>query len=250
MHQFANPLMMYPSVNITYWIFLLLKIPQFFTSNYWFSVLADCILISSCIGIILYPKKYVLAIVFTLSYWLNYMGYCMVFVYQPSVYAPLILCIPSMFKTDFKFSLTFWAIRFWACFLYFEAGFLKIYRGGVFYAEHMVNSIKISIPLYFVQEPEAGFRLSIKEFFLANPTLAQTLFIIATLLELTFIIGFFTRKFDWYLLILFLSFHIFNEQLMNMTFMNHLILYSCCFIPWDKIDLSRFGMVLIKQDKN
>jgi len=234
-HQSANPILVYPTINITYWLFLLFKIPQFFTSNFYVGLFADLLLLFSCISIIIWPKKYYLALMFTLGYWLNYMCYCLVNAYQPSVYAPLIMSIPAIFKDATKFSLTFWAIRFWACFLYFEAGFLKILRGGIFNLDQMTNSIKLTISPYLVQNPSTGLNLDFKYFLITNPNIAQLLFISATILELCFLIGFFTRKYDLLLLILFLSFHIANQYILNIPFLQHQVLFACCFIPWQKL---------------
>jgi uncharacterized membrane protein YphA (DoxX/SURF4 family) len=211
-------------------------IPQFFTSNFIAALFADILLFTSCVALIIWPKKYYLAIVFTISYWLNYMGYCLVNAYQPSVFAPLLLCLPAMFKDELKFSLTFWAVRFWACFLYFEAGFLKILRGGIFNPEQMVNSIKLSVPAYLSQNASTGFRSEFRYFLMQSPTISQCLFVVATLLELCFLIGFFTKKYDLFLLFLFLAFHITNQYILNMPFLNHQVLFVCCFIPWHKLN--------------
>jgi len=243
--QFAKPLMMYPSINVTYWLFLLLKIPQFIVSNLWAAIASDLILVGSCIALIVYPKKYFLAILFTIFNWLNYMEFCLVNVYQPSVIGPLIMSFPALFKSDFKFSLTFWAIRYWACFLYFEAGILKFIKGSIFHHQHMVNSVKTSMPLYFVQTQENTLRLSFKYFLIDNPGFAHLVFIAAAVLELCFLIGFFTRKFDWLLLGLFLVFHVANEFVMNMTFLNHQVLLICCFMPWEKLSTMKFGSTQI-----
>lgn len=236
-HQFQEPVLSYPTINITYWIFLFFQIPQMLTSNFWVALLSDIILFSSCISLIIWPKRYFIAIIFTLGYWLNYMGYCLVNAYQPSVFAPLVLCLPAMFKQQKDFSFCFWAVRIWACFLYFEAGFLKVLRGGVFHLEQMVNSIKLTIPLYFVQNPNEGFNLWFKYFLFEHPMFAQLLYVAATILELTFLIGFFTKKYDWLLLALFLSFHTANQFILNMPFLNHQVLFACCFIPWQKLSI-------------
>lgn len=232
MHQFEAPVLSYPSINLTYWLFLLLQIPQFLTSNFFIALIADIILLSSCICLIIWPKKYFLAIIFTIGYWLNYMGYCLVNAYQPSVYAPLLVCLPAMFKQSLNFSLCFWAVRLWACFLYFEAGFLKVLRGGIFHLHQMVNSIKLTLSLYLAQVPVDSINLDIKYFLIAYPVFAQSLYIAATVLELTFLIGFFTRKFDWLLLSLFLLFHSTNQYILNMPFLSHQVLFVCCFINW------------------
>lgn len=148
MHQFASPLMVYPEINITYWLFLLLKVPQFLTSNIYTAFLCDIILVLSCIGLIIYPNKYTLAIVFTAFNWLNYMAFCMVNVYQPLLPTGMLLVsIPALFKTEFKFLMVFWAIRFWACFLYFEAGVLKFLR-SCFY--HWIFHQKIRLAATYI----------------------------------------------------------------------------------------------------
>lgn len=237
MHQFEAPILSYPSINITYWLFLLLKIPQFLTSNFFIALTADIILLGSCISLIIWPQKYYLAIIFTIGYWLNYMGYCLVNAYQASVYAPLLLCLPAMFKQGLNFSLCFWAVRLWACFLYFEAGFLKVLRGGIFHLDQMVNSIKLTLSLYLAQAPTESINLDLKYFLLSHPVFAQSLYIAATVLELTFLIGFFTRRYDWLLLSLFLLFHSTNQYILNMPFLSHQILFACCFINWKSLEV-------------
>lgn len=247
-HQFGNPLMMFPQLNITYWAFLLLKIPQFFTSNIYAAAFADLALLSSCVLLIVYPKKYIFAIVFTVFNWLNYMGWCMVNVYQPSLpIGMLLVSIPTMFKSDFKFSLSFWAVRFWACFLYFEAGLLKVTRGGALHLNHMSDLFKETMVHSLYQSQSHTLRDKIRYFIIEHEAFAQTLFVSATILEICFIIGFFTRKHDYLLLFLFLLFHFANYYLLGMVFLNSQIMLVCCFINWKNIELwanRKFGISL------
>lgn len=250
-HQFQKPLMMAPMLNVTYWAFLLLQIPQFFINSFWAGYVADIALFTLCVVIIFKPQNFHLIILYNILLWINFMSFCLVFSYQPHAIAMLLVGIPSMLKTDKNFSLVFWGIRLWACFLYFQVGFMKIIKGGVFFSNQMANATKSTILLNLHHSSGTeGIRQKVQYMLIEHVDIAQLLYVGASTMQICFIVGLFTRRYDLILLILFLLFHFTLFFMLNMElFMINQFFFVCCFLPWHKIS-DFFENTFNKRKKN
>jgi hypothetical protein len=224
------PLFNYPGLNFTYWLFILSGINTFLFNNTTLLILINGLLFGSCIGLIVNPKLTYLAIVFTISIWLYQFLYFEILSYQTYAKGLLFPCIPFMFSKQFKFKLSFETGRYYLCGLYGLAGLLKIINGAAFHANHLSDSIQASVADFMIQNPNS-FKTLVMQYFITHQNLGYLFFMMAIILESSFLIGFFTKKYDKVLLSFFLMFHFTNAYLMDIPFMNNFII-AAFLIPF------------------
>lgn len=221
--QQPHPLLYYPGVNLTYWGILLTHIDLFFFKYNALLFMINSLLFVSCLVLIFKPRIYQAAIVFTVSLCIYQLLYYRIISYQPFEIGYLFPCIPFMFKRDLKFRLSFEAGRYFLCGLYGLAAIFKLKNGGLLDLTHMSDSLKITVSDYLLQNP-TGIRSEIMLWLISHPLIGYFLYLTVIMLEGSFLIGFFTKKYDWILFVSFLCFHIGNAYLMDLTFTRQFIL--------------------------
>lgn len=181
----------------------------------------------------IYSEKRVYPILFSVFIWIYQFSYYSILAYQPFAIGLLFPCLIFIFKEQTKFEIAFIFGRYFLCGLYFFAGFLKVFNGGVFNLSQMINSFKITVNDFLYYNIDS-FRANLMSFFIVNEEVSYFIYILAVILELCFIVGFFTFKYDLLLLILFFTFHIVNYIILDLPFYNHFII-ACFFLPLDYI---------------
>lgn len=129
------------------------------------------------------------------------------------------LLFPLVFlgNSDKIFSLLFEGLRYFFIFLFASSGVWKLAQGGAFSPAEMSgillyqhNQLLTNSPGYW----QSGLFL----WLIQRPPLAYLLYLSATLLELFFIVGFFTKKIDRQLFLLFLLFLVMDYFIMRITY--------------------------------
>lgn len=139
------------------------------------------------------------------------------------------LTIPFWFKSDKSFELAWAAVRFYACFIFASAALWKIWRGSVFHHGHFANLIKAEHTSYLIQEPDT-FIARIMYFIIAHPWVGDVLFALVTIIQLSYLTGFFTRRFDGLLLVSLCALVIGFRIVFDIASWETLIL-GVCFLP-------------------
>ncbi|MBK0383044.1 hypothetical protein I5M32_08740 [Pedobacter sp. SD-b] len=225
LYQHTYPPYNYPVLNIPYWLFLLTGIKNLIFNHIFLKIVITCTLfLSSILSIIkkestLYPK------IFCFCIWIYQFSYYSIVAYQHFDIGILFPCLPFIFKDNMKFSISFNFGRYFFCGLYFLAGILKIFNGGVFNVYQMRDSILMTCLDFMYFNPNS-FKTEIMSFFIQNYILGYFLYLGACILEISFILGFFGKKYDLYLFILFLVFHFSNYLLLDIPFTNHCIILT------------------------
>ena len=117
-----------------------------------------------------------------------------------------------------------------ACLAYFFAGFFKLYHGAWLYVDSYANVLKNQHAAYDYFN-QGDLRWVLSQFIQAHPGIGLGLFVSAMLLQLSFILGLFTRRLDVILAMSILLFHVMDWLLMNlgvfmsMTVLMWLLLY-------------------------
>lgn len=222
--QQLTPLFYAPNVNFSFWLFLYTGISSVIFSNTYLIYLLNFLLFSSCTLLIIKPRWFICAIIFTVNIWLYQMLMYSILTYQSYAIGLLFPCIPFMFKNDLKFYFTFDAGRYFLCGLYFLGGFLKIKNGAIFQLSHLSDSISISVADFMLQNPDS-YKTFLMSFLINNRGLSWLLILIVVILEFSFIIGFITKKYDLWLICFFFLFHLGNALIMDISFFNHLIIF-------------------------
>lgn len=221
--QHSNPPIIYPVLNFTYWIFILIGAKDYIFEHDILKYLLDSILFISCILSILRVKSSLYPILFCISIWLYQFLYFSIVAYQPFAIGLLFPCLPFVFRNEIKFSISYQFGRYFLIGLYFLAGVLKIVNGGIFNIQQMSDSIRMTSVDYMFYNPNS-IKTEIMSYFINHYHLSYTLYVMAIILEISFVIGFLTKKYDYHLALIFLTFHFANYMILDIPFTNHSII--------------------------
>jgi hypothetical protein len=129
------------------------------------------------------------------------------------------LMMPLLFlsRDEKGFSLVLSGLRYVFLFFFFSAGFWKIFWGGVFIPAQMSNILIAQHAHLLTQNPQTLYTQWI-QWLIHHPTIGWVLYLLAMLIELIFAVGFFTRRWDRWLLVLFLLFLFFDHLIMQIAY--------------------------------
>lgn len=237
--QLESPVLLRLDMDVTYWFIHASGVGAWLSQNYAAALLFDSALMLLCLTTILFPKRSIL-VMFTGIF---YLVYCVLLnAYQCWHYHNLItlilLIIPFCFKSLKTFSLLFAGLRYAVAYIYASAAIWKVIRGSVFHDGQMQWLIEHN---YVDRLAVEGYQLNFLEnwmFQLSNyPTLSNGALILGVAMEASFLVAFFTRKFDRYLLLVGVVFHLITAVLVDVSFLQLWILFIV-FIPPDRITSS------------
>jgi hypothetical protein len=236
MSQLEAPVLLRLDMDLTYWVVHATGIGELFRSSYASALVFDILLTLLCLVTVIFPKGTILPIVTGVFY----LVYCILLnSYQCWHYHNLItliwLIFPFCFRSLKTFSLLFAGLRYAVAYIYASAAIWKLVRGSVFNDGQMQWLIEHN---YVDRLAVEGYQLNWIEsamFELSNhPTLAYIALLVGVAIELSFVVAFFTRKFDRYLIMIGVVFHLITTILVDVSFLQLWILFIV-FIPTDRI---------------
>jgi len=121
--------------------------------------------------------------------------------------------IPSNPKT---FNLLLKGLRYFFLFFFASAGVWKIIQGGVFNINQMSGVLLMQHQELLTNSD--NLQTHILTWLIQHPGIGYSLYLGATIIELVFIIGFFTRKYDRWLIALFILFLIADQLIMRIGY--------------------------------
>lgn len=130
----------------------------------------------------------------------------------------------SRSDTGFYFSLN--SIRYLFLLFFFSAGLWKIRTGAVFNTEQMSGVLLLQHTAYLVDAPSDWFTKCVN-YLVIHKQLSFLLYLIVTVAELVFVIGFFTKKYDKALMVIFLLFVLFDFILMRINYFPWVAFLGC-----------------------
>jgi hypothetical protein len=216
--QLAQPLYINVGADNFYWLAHLANIPQTFLASPLLSLAVDLSLVGGLAFLAYRP--------FIRS--LSYLVFGLMLIYMlayhdgtlhhshsllPMVFMSALLCV----KSPTAWPLAVEAFRFYACATMLMAGLWKVCRGTAFDMEQMSNILQGQHVELLYTYPNAFFS-KVYVYLIERPKLAFMLWHGAVWLELSFIIGFFTRRADGYLLLALLAFIVADYFLMSLYF--------------------------------
>ncbi|MDB5191618.1 MAG: hypothetical protein JWQ96_1181 [Segetibacter sp.] len=116
-----------------------------------------------------------------------------------------------------SFYLIFHGLRYFFLFFFASAGVWKLVQGGVFYTEEMSGVLLYQHKEYLTSSPNYWYSDLIYGMII-HPAIGYGLYIAGTVLELVFIIGFFTRKYDKVLIAAFITFLVMDVLIMRINY--------------------------------
>ena len=116
-----------------------------------------------------------------------------------------------------SFYYVFQGLRYFFLYFFVSAGFWKIYEGGLFNVGQMSNLLLYQHKEQLVSSPGHWYTDFIY-WLVRNPVISYILFLLSTLMELGFLAGFFTKKFDRWLIRFFLLFIVADLLVMKINY--------------------------------
>lgn len=200
-HQLRSPVLKYPYVDPVYWLMHLLRIPDVIVSNYVIAYVFDILLFASCIGCIAFPLKRICIIIFLVTYFIYFITFNSYGGHHTHAGAGILLIpVPFLFRSPINFSLLWQALRYYTLFIYASAFLWKVLRLSFLNENHGLLILKNNIATYLYYNPGT----SLSNFYwwlLENPFWANAMYVGGFIIEGLFMVGFFTKKYDKYLLL-------------------------------------------------
>jgi hypothetical protein len=113
-------------------------------------------------------------------------------------------------------------VRYLFLYVFVSAAIWKIARGAIFNIDQFSQILIYQHVAYLIDGCQSNI-CAVIHYLIENPKLSYWFYLLATLLELSFVIGFFTKKYDHWLLILAILFFAFDHALMFIPYWQILI---------------------------
>lgn len=220
---------LYPSffiepLNVSTWAVMFTDVHKLFIRYHSLCVMADLMLIGlPCLYVFLHFKQHRRAKIFVAWVMLLFnFVYATCYTIYPSnsieghlgwmLFPVVLVCSRS-----FDFSLALQFIRYFFLFFFASAGIWKLRGGGVYNPDEMSGILLYQHTPLLVISPQS-FLSEMYYWLIQHPLIGYLLYLAATVMELFFIIGFFTRRYDKILILLFVLFLLFDVLLMQIKY--------------------------------
>lgn len=233
--QLSRPVLIDPGIDNTYWLIHWLGIPQAVTRSIVWAPVLDLTLFFSALAAAALPRRRVYAIVFSvlLFIWHITLSTYSIHHYHTLV-GMLVLSVPFWFGPGERFTILWEAARYYFFFMFASAALWKLSRGGVFDPHQMVAILKAQHAQYLYDYPN-GIFAPLYTYLISHAALSQAILIAMVLIQLSFLGGFFTRRFDRAYLYIFILFIIMNYLVMHISSLP-LLVFVVTLIDWDKVE--------------
>ncbi len=251
--QLQSPIVTKAYYDLSYWIFKLLDIQFFVMNDPTYSILFGILLFLSCIVLIIIPDNYGFAIMFTILIFLMsininlYIGHSM-------HYLGTMVIVPIAFwaRSKRSFALLWEGVRYYACWVYASAFIWKIVLGAFWQWDAGVLTFKNNFATFLYLNP-TGYLTDVYYWFLDYPALLNIGHKIVLLAESVFIIGFFTKKMDRWLILAALFIFLTTLFFADVFFIENLIIIFT-FVSvhtWQKLStyFPMFNKAILKSGK-
>lgn len=226
LHQISSNPIRSPRVDLVVWITQLIGIPDI-VSNQYLSLAIDSLII--VLPILILYRVYVDKKIHKLATSLTFLFglYVLIIYCFPTLsirkYLGLVL-IPVAFTFSSKKRYYNWLelMRYYVLFVFTSASLWKIVRGVAWDPTHMQLSLKAQHIDNLVNWPDHYITQLISTI-IDNPSYCSILFIVAILSQLTFAIGFFTKKYDRLLALLLIIFIVSDYLVMRIEYWEFIV---------------------------
>lgn len=199
-----NPIL-YQEIDPSYWLLMILHIPQFIVGNKVAAITFDLVLFISAMLSVIKPSQIWSVRVFYVFYFIYFMLFNLLVGHHYANVGILVLGFPFMFKYNSKFALVLACSRYYFLFILASAAFWKIWRGSLFHTDQLISILQGKNSMTVITSDHS--LLSQFFFFIGtHQGLAIAIWILMGVIELSFLIGFFTYRFDAMLMTSYLLF--------------------------------------------
>jgi len=240
-----QPPFLFADKDFVYRLFVQSGIPQLVSANPFVSLVFDIdLLILPVLFMITLNRTYVVFLsLFLIFYFLTFnsvTGH-----HYHALVGLIVITIPFWFKKEGKFYLAWDAARYYFLYVFTSAALWKILRGSAFYQDQLSDILKAQQIDLLLQNP-GSLHAVVVRYLIANPSVSHTVLLVNVALQLCFLIGFFTKRFDLVLFWLAIIFCAANAFVMNIISVELLIL-NLTLLDWKKVRALLQRSKLIKQ---
>ena len=122
-----------------------------------------------------------------------------------------------LFRNEKTFSLLVEALRYFFLFMMASAGLWKFLQGGIFHLDQM-SGVLLEQHKDLITNSPGYWQTSLILYLIRHETISYLLYVLACLVELSFIVGFVTKKYDRYLLLAFVIFLMMDYLIMRIAY--------------------------------
>lgn len=200
-HQLRSPVLRLVHLDPVFWLMHLLRIPEILTSNISLAWFWDCMLFTICGGIIIFPRRKWLIAIFIFFYFVYYIIFNSFGAHHTHSLIPFLIAPVAFLFSKRSFLFAWQALRYFLLFSYSAAFFWKFFRFSWLQSGQGDWIIKKNLTPYLFFNSHT-FLADIYFWFLQNPPVADAIYLTGFILEGSFIVGFFTHKWDRFLLVI------------------------------------------------
>lgn len=231
--QMNAPLILFSQTEWIYVALLKCGFVQYITSHYWSAALFDLLLLATPL-LFLLIRLQIFAILFTVLLLTYYFTFNMVTGHHyHGLVGAILMTIPFWTKNEKTFLLLWDAARYYLLYIFASAALWKIMRGSAFHAEQLPAILQMQQLQLQLELPDS-FRAAITQYFITHGTVAHIVLLLNTILQLSFAIGFATKKYDKFLLAAFIVFVISNYAVMGIMSAELLVL-ALPLLNWERV---------------
>ena len=138
----------------------------------------------------------------------------------------IMLPIVLAFRNETSFYYALQSMRYFFLLIFFSSAGWKIRAGGIFNTEQMSAILVNQHAAYLVEEPGNWFAKFIR-YLIVHKQLSYIIYLLATLSEFVFVVGFFTKRFDRLLIVIFVAFVLLDYFLMGINYFSWVAFLAC-----------------------
>ena len=234
LHQLVEPVLIHPHADNVYWLFHILQLPELLVGNRFVALVVDLLLFAMPVLALSFPKSTLWPRLFSLVLLLYFVTFHTFFGHHGhSLVGLLFIVVPFWFSHARTVTYALRGVRFYALFAYVSAACYKIFRGSAFDHYHLMNTLRQQ-NADLLWDGAQGFRQELMMDLMFSPTLLMWIGIVVVVVQLSFAIGFFTRKLDAVLIVLGALFHLGTWLTMDINFWEFTVLYFA-LLPGKKL---------------
>lgn len=230
--QLQQPVSDLPAGAGTLNLLHILHFPQYLLHHYRVALGFDILLTCSCIICVIIPQQRLFTWISIAGVWILYVAYCSIPGDHYAQVGYLLAPLPFLVLKDRKFDLLWNLFRYGVCLLYIATGLYKIYfagAGDIQQAAHILLKQNAGWLLF----TEAAPQLQATSNLLQVPGFLPGYFRVSVVIDLLPVLGFFTKKFDKWLLAALVLFQLVNLLLLNIPFVGQSLIFAA-FLPWQQ----------------
>ncbi|MBL0308720.1 MAG: hypothetical protein IPP77_03270 [Bacteroidetes bacterium] len=228
--QMEQPLFLFKERESAYLWLLSSGVPQWISSNTIAAVTFDSALFLFPMLFLLSQRR-VFSVLFSILLLFYFMTFNLVTGHHyHSLTGLIVITIPFWFRKEEKFHVAWELARYYLLYIFASAALWKITRGSAFYEPQLSEILKSQQLYLLIQQPDS-LHARLVQYLIANVQISHALLLANVVLQLSFVVGFFTKRFDSILFWLAILFCIANYLVMSI-FSFELLILNLSLLDW------------------